>query len=232
MVLLAAETGLRWGELVALRPHHLDPRTATLTVEDVYVEVSKKNSPTGQPDDPAALPQRQRTPHPAHHRQLAAALAGPDQDPAASDRTSCCSPTRPASPSPAPPSAPASGYPPSKPPASTSTCAGTTYATPTPPGSSPAAPTSKPSWTASATPSSPPPSNTSTPCPTPTTPPSPHSPASADAKRSTADPRRHQPDKPPLLGARPIGNDLIWLPSVSRRSWEGGSRLVVGGSGK
>jgi integrase len=47
MVLLAAETGLRWGELVALRPHHLDTATATLTVQDVYVEVSKKNSPTG-----------------------------------------------------------------------------------------------------------------------------------------------------------------------------------------
>jgi integrase len=47
MVLLAAETGLRWGELVALRPHHLNTRTATLTVQDVYVEVSKKNSPTG-----------------------------------------------------------------------------------------------------------------------------------------------------------------------------------------
>jgi integrase len=48
MVMLAAETGLRWGELVALRPHHIDPSTATLTIEDVYVEVSKKNSPTGQ----------------------------------------------------------------------------------------------------------------------------------------------------------------------------------------
>jgi integrase len=47
MVLLAAETGLRWGELVALRPHHLDVPTATLTVQDVYIEVSKKDSPTG-----------------------------------------------------------------------------------------------------------------------------------------------------------------------------------------
>jgi integrase len=47
MVLLAAETGLRWGELVALRPHHVNARTATLTVEEVYVEVSKKNFPTG-----------------------------------------------------------------------------------------------------------------------------------------------------------------------------------------
>jgi integrase len=48
MVLFAAETGLRWGELVALRPHHLDLTSRALTVEDVYVEVSKKNSPTGQ----------------------------------------------------------------------------------------------------------------------------------------------------------------------------------------
>jgi integrase len=47
MVLLAAETGLRWGELVALRPHHLNTPSATLTVQDVYVEVSKKDSPTG-----------------------------------------------------------------------------------------------------------------------------------------------------------------------------------------
>jgi integrase len=47
MVLFAAETGLRWGELVALRPRHLDLPSRTLTVEDVYVEVSKKNSPTG-----------------------------------------------------------------------------------------------------------------------------------------------------------------------------------------
>jgi hypothetical protein len=48
MVLLAAETGLRWGKLVALRPQYLDTATAALTVQDVYVEVSKKNAPTGQ----------------------------------------------------------------------------------------------------------------------------------------------------------------------------------------
>jgi integrase len=45
IVLLAPETGLRWGELVALRPHHLDTVTATLTVEDVYVEVSRRTPP-------------------------------------------------------------------------------------------------------------------------------------------------------------------------------------------
>ena len=38
---------LRWGELVALRTHHLNPAAATLTVRDVYVEVSKKNPPRG-----------------------------------------------------------------------------------------------------------------------------------------------------------------------------------------
>lgn len=48
MVTLAAETGLRWGELVALRPRHLSPLHAAITIEDVYVEVSKKDSPTGQ----------------------------------------------------------------------------------------------------------------------------------------------------------------------------------------
>ena len=53
-------------------------------------------------------------------------------------------------------------------PASTSTSASTTCATPTPPGCSPAAPTSSPSWTAWATPRSRPPRNTSTPSPTPT----------------------------------------------------------------
>ena len=36
---------LRWGELVALRTHHLNPAAATLTVQDVYVEVSKKYPP-------------------------------------------------------------------------------------------------------------------------------------------------------------------------------------------
>jgi integrase len=87
MVVLAAETGLRWGELVALRPHHLDVATATLAVEDVYVEVSKKNSPTGnrmiQRHDPKDNEPRTLRITP----QLAAALAtrvktlwiGPDQ---------------------------------------------------------------------------------------------------------------------------------------------------------
>ncbi len=95
MVLLAAETGLRWGELVALRPHHLDPRTATLTVQDVYVEVSKKNSPTGQrmilrhypkDNEPRTLritsPARHRPRRPDHgsgHRAGSAAVRQPSR---------------------------------------------------------------------------------------------------------------------------------------------------------
>ena len=48
MVLLAIETGLRWGELVALRPVDLDFDTRIVTVRRTIVEVAKKNSPTGQ----------------------------------------------------------------------------------------------------------------------------------------------------------------------------------------
>ena len=48
MVLLAIETGLRWGELVALRPCDIDFVTRTVLVRRTLVEVSKKNSPTGE----------------------------------------------------------------------------------------------------------------------------------------------------------------------------------------
>lgn len=42
------ETGLRWGELVALRPRHVDFLRRLLSVEETVVEVSKRNSPTGE----------------------------------------------------------------------------------------------------------------------------------------------------------------------------------------
>ncbi len=48
MVETAINTGLRWGELIALKPHHLDLATRKLSVEETIVEVSTKNSPTGQ----------------------------------------------------------------------------------------------------------------------------------------------------------------------------------------
>ena len=48
LVLTAIETGLRWGELIALRPRHVDFLRRCLTVEETIVEVSKRHSPTGE----------------------------------------------------------------------------------------------------------------------------------------------------------------------------------------
>lgn len=48
LVLTEIETGLRWGELIALRPRHIDFLRRTITVEETIVEVSKKLSPTGE----------------------------------------------------------------------------------------------------------------------------------------------------------------------------------------
>jgi integrase len=48
MVENAIETGMRWGELIALRPRHIDFLRRALTVEETIVEVSRKHSPTGQ----------------------------------------------------------------------------------------------------------------------------------------------------------------------------------------
>jgi len=167
MVETAINTGLRWGELIALKPRHLDLIKRKLTVEETVVEVSIKNSPTGA---------RMLTkPYPKDNEPRTMAIPA-DLVPQLADSitTRHLDPddllfaTRDGTPSRATPSAPASGYPPSKPPASTSTSASTTSATPTPPGSSQAAPTSNPSWTAWATPKSSPPRNTYTPSPTPT----------------------------------------------------------------
>jgi integrase len=41
LVLTEIETGLRWGELIALRPWHVDFLRRTITVEETIVEVSK-----------------------------------------------------------------------------------------------------------------------------------------------------------------------------------------------
>ena len=48
MVGTLIEAGLRWGELVALKPRHIDFLRRSLTVEETIVEVSKTHSPTGQ----------------------------------------------------------------------------------------------------------------------------------------------------------------------------------------
>ena len=48
MIETAINTGLRWGELIALKPRHFDLRAGKLTVQETIVEVSLSNSPTGQ----------------------------------------------------------------------------------------------------------------------------------------------------------------------------------------
>ena len=48
MVETAIATGLRWGALIALKPRHLNLDTGHLTVQETIVEVSIKNSDTGQ----------------------------------------------------------------------------------------------------------------------------------------------------------------------------------------
>ena len=48
LVLVAIETGMRWGELAALRPRHLDLPARRIRVEETIVEVSKKDSPNGE----------------------------------------------------------------------------------------------------------------------------------------------------------------------------------------
>jgi integrase len=48
LILTAIETGLRWGELIALRPRHVDFLRRLITIEETIVEVSKRHSPTGE----------------------------------------------------------------------------------------------------------------------------------------------------------------------------------------
>src|SRR4051812_29571898 len=48
LVLLAIETGMRWGELVALRPVDVNLKHGIVTVRRTLVEVARKNSPTGE----------------------------------------------------------------------------------------------------------------------------------------------------------------------------------------
>jgi integrase len=48
LVLTAIETGLRWGELIALRPRHVDFLRRLLVVEETIVEVARRHSATGE----------------------------------------------------------------------------------------------------------------------------------------------------------------------------------------
>jgi len=77
MVTTAIETGLRWGELIALRPRHLDSLRGLLTVEETNRRSAAAGSPGRAADDRQALPQRQRTPHPRPTPPTAARTARP-----------------------------------------------------------------------------------------------------------------------------------------------------------
>ena len=192
MVETAINTGLRWGELIALKPRHLDLDHRAAHRRGDHRRGLDQELPHRPADADQALPQGQRTPHhgpPARPGHPARRLTSPTD---ASGPVTCCSPPATAPRSRGTPSAPGSGDPPSPRPGSTSTSASTTCATPTPPGCSPAAPTSSPSWTAWVMLRSPPPRSTSTPSPTPTPRTSPPSTASA-----TLLPGRHRspPDK-------------------------------------
>ena len=48
LVETAIKTGLRWGELIALRPRHLDLEHGMLTVEETILEVPKRAAPDGE----------------------------------------------------------------------------------------------------------------------------------------------------------------------------------------
>jgi integrase len=48
LVETAIETGMRCGELIALRPRHIDFLTKSMTVEETIIDVSRRHSPTGE----------------------------------------------------------------------------------------------------------------------------------------------------------------------------------------
>ena len=197
LVETAIETGMRWGELIALRPRHIDFLRKSVTVEETIIEVSKKHSPTGERYVAKPYPKDNEPRTFGVDDDWLDAAARAHQDPRHRPRPAASSPPAPAPRSPATPSAPGSGSPPSKPAASTSPSACTTSATPTPPGSSPKDPTCAASWNAWDTPRSKPPRNTCTRSPKPTRRTSTPSPApAADDNSPTEDtataPSAHQ----------------------------------------
>ncbi len=143
LVETAIETGMRWGELIALRPRHIDFLTKTVTVEETIVEVSRRHSPTGERFVSKAYPKDTTSPEPSASTTTGSRRSRCTSRLTVSDATSRCSPPPQAPPSPATRSAPAPGSPPSKPVDSTSPFACTTCGMPTRPGCSPKAPTSE-----------------------------------------------------------------------------------------
>ena len=164
MVETFIETGMRWGELIALRPRHIDFLRRTLTVEETIIEVSHKHSPTGERMVVKPYPKDNEPRTIAVRQQWLDAVSNHIPAHAISTRRSALPNhkrerrfrgTR---------SEPGSGSQPSRRQVSTSRSAFTISATLTRPGSSPAAPTSSPSWIGWVMRRSRPRRSTSTPC--------------------------------------------------------------------
>jgi integrase len=60
LVLVAIETGMRWGELAALRPAHVDLVSKLITVRETIVEIGKRNSPSGERYTEKSLPKNDK----------------------------------------------------------------------------------------------------------------------------------------------------------------------------
>jgi integrase len=75
MVLLAVETGLRWGELIALRPADVDLKHGVVLVRRTIVEVARKNSPNRPADDYQGPPEGRRPARRAHRERHLPATA-------------------------------------------------------------------------------------------------------------------------------------------------------------
>ena len=72
---------MRWGELIALRPRHIDFLTKTVTVEETIIEVSTQHSPTGERYVHQAVPQEQPAQDLRRRRRLARRGRPPHQHP-------------------------------------------------------------------------------------------------------------------------------------------------------
>jgi hypothetical protein len=132
MVLTDIEPRQHWGKLRAPQPRHINFLRRALTVEETIVEISRKDSPTGE--------RMVFKPYPKDDEPRTLRISQDLLDTLAA---------RPAAlPSPAPPSTAATGAPPSTRRTSTSRSGCTTFDTPTPRCYRPAALTSWRSWSA------------------------------------------------------------------------------------
>ena len=136
MVETAIETGMRWGELIALRPRHIDFLRKTVTVEETIVEVSRKHSPTGERYVVKPYPKDNEPRTFGVDDDWLAKVAAPHPEPRAWTATSCSSRRPWGLPSRATRSGRAYGCRPWRPAASVSTSGCTTSGTRTPRGSS------------------------------------------------------------------------------------------------